>query len=528
MIPEFPYFFGYMLYSVPMVTKRNQNKQFLLGFILSVSVILRIGLVLNGGQFFFPDEERYNIAREVIHLFENDLKTDALATLLQDADHLGFKILGLLPAFVEFHFGENVQIPGLFFSFFSIVNVYLFYLIANQFDRENHLALIATFLLAISNSFFYFGGHLLPYDAALTFGLCGLFFAVRTPSLASNQSSGRSTKWFTPLFNWLKIDIHMRFRIRTIFSQWMNSTLAGFCTFLTFFTYNGYWTLAGLVLFIHYLPFWDPDRKFLTKFLVSILAVILPFIGLFWIDGVFGQDLLQNYQSFSKTIHQGAFSEGGIMPLKYLWASEGFNIIIWAGLIGFAISQKNIYHHKPFQFGLVGILIVFGSLLIFSVFLQKFVVYGRLVRQIIPFITMIAAQGLALIGEKGRSGKVLQLSLIVAMIFIAGFNFKKPLTLTFPLDFAKNVQTQYPEIRIKPYQISYEAPDIISIDKYQVTFIKYIFPAPNNHPEIQGQVLIQAEHPQKYLPFLFEGISPENRVRFLTTDISMKLIKVSE
>jgi hypothetical protein len=473
-----------------MKPKSPPNDRLILGIILVISLFLRIKLIQNGGLFFFPDEDRYNTAREVVNLFEKNLKTEAFAKLTREADHLGFKVLGLFPAYMEYQWGENAKIPGIFFSLFSLANIFIVYLISKNFGDENQVAIFAAFLMATSNSGFYFSAHLLPYDTALTLGLLGVFFAGRNkPNI-------------------------------------LTSILVGLFAFLTFFTYNGYWTLSGLILVIQFSSFFKQREKVFFYGATTLASFVIPFILVFWVAGIFGNDLLQNYLSFSKTVHQGSFSEGGILPFSYLWESEGLVALIWLGLIGLAISQKKFVQKKSNLVGIIGLLIIYGSLFVFSVGLQKFVVYGRLVKQLIPFIGLVAAQGLPVLKQKISIGKVFQIALITLMIFLTGINFQKPLALQFPLDFAQEIQTNYPDMKIKSHQLSYEAPDSSTVGDYQLVFVKYIFPAPGDQPEIYGEILMRAEHPQKYKPFLFEGFSPENRARFLAQDITMKLIRI--
>ncbi len=468
----------------------NNRPQRILALILIVSTALRFALVLRGGQAFFPDEERYLTARKVIQHQQDGLITDALAELTKEADHLGFKILGLAPAWVEAQFGPNLQIPALFFSLFSVVNIWLIYQIAKQAGADPNTGLLAAALMASSNSLQYFSAHLLPYDPALTFGLLSLLFAVSPKPGA------------------------------------LAASLTGFWAFCTFFTYNGYWTFAGFALLVYALRLahnWDWKAAF--KGSLALAAFAVPLVFFFWAAGIFGNDLLADYIFFSNTIHQGSFDEGLTLPIQYLWDSEKLVALVWLALIGLGFSQKETCQNPSFRLGLAGLGLIYGILVLFSVGLHKFVVYGRLVRQLIPLIVLAAAHGF--LPPKTQPPRTKWVPFILAGLLLigTGINFITVFSLQFPADFAAAVQSQHPEFELKPAEMSYEAPDSVETGSFEAVYVKYIFPAPGGEIQAEGQLIAQAAHPQTYRPFLYEGFSPENRQKFIQTDITMRVYR---
>ena len=93
--------------------------------ILLVSLGLRWLLVFQGGQYFFSDEERYEVSRKVaLLILKNNLK-EALAQLFTAPEHLGFKVIGVIPALLEHFIHASLVVPALFFSLFSVFNLFL-------------------------------------------------------------------------------------------------------------------------------------------------------------------------------------------------------------------------------------------------------------------------------------------------------------------------------------------------------------------------------------------------------------------
>jgi hypothetical protein len=147
--------------------------------ILFVSSVLRWILILRGGQFYFPDESRYGIAQDaLVLLLEGKVKT-ALLTLMGELAHVGFKITALIPALFENVFNTTLALPAIFFSFFSILNLLLIWMIALKAGAPTRVANYALLIAACSQVLLYYSRHLFPYDQAMFFGLLGLYVALK-------------------------------------------------------------------------------------------------------------------------------------------------------------------------------------------------------------------------------------------------------------------------------------------------------------------------------------------------------------
>lgn len=177
--------------------------------ILAISVLLRWILILRGGQYFNSDETRYLVSLEAAHLLWQGELREALRQFTISPEHLGFKVIGILPALAEQLVGPNLVVPAMFFSLFSVLNLYLILLLSQRGQSTANESLYALFFAASCLSLLYYSRHLIPYDIAMSFGLLALY-------LALTRDQTRQT-----------------------------SLISGGLSFLCFITYNGYWPLAG-------------------------------------------------------------------------------------------------------------------------------------------------------------------------------------------------------------------------------------------------------------------------------------------
>ena len=451
-------------------------------------------LNFKGGQFFFPDEVRYQTSRIIAQNMFNGRFYEAGIIATRSAEHLGFKLIGVIPALLEIVFGENAAVPALFFSFCSLACIYVVWLIALRLGADEREAFLACLMMAGSNAFFYYSRHLLPYDLAMIFGLSAFYLAV----------SGE------PVLR--------------------KSILTGFLAFLTFVSYNGYWTIGAFALVVNVALPEQLSASRISKGILSGLGFIAPF-GLVLLAGnLFGNDLWSSYVEFSGKINQGVFSEGWSLPFAYLWASEHSLLILWLIAIVSSIYALPERHPKRILIFLAGIFTIYGCFVLFSVVFGKFVVYGRLVRQLIPFLALTGAYFLEMILKRqlegNRRGRVAYAAVILVMLLQFGLNFLDVFQLKYPRDFARQVQERYPDFKMNATDMTYTSPDVIQVNSYQAIYIKYIYPFPNPVARNKTDFLMSARHPQQYVPYLYEGFTPGQRSVFLNTDITMGVIRL--
>lgn len=463
----------------------------LLWLMIGISIIVRGLLIVRGGQFFFPDESRYLVSRTVAeHLLGGNLKTAIAA--ITGVDHLGFKIMGIIPALTEALIGETPFIPAFFFSLFNVASLLIVWLLSLRLGADRNEALWAVFFLASSNAFFYYSSHLIPYDLALALGLFGFYIGVCSKS--------------RPLI----------------------TALAGFFAFLTFVTYNGYWILAVLVILSPSLLTDKPHSRWIIKPLLAASGFLFPLFSIVLLGKLLiGKNLIESYLSFSGNIVQGAFSEGHTLPFAYLWEAEKFLSIVWLSFIIYSVILLRKARPQRIIIWLGALVFIYGNLVIFSVFLNKFVVYGRLVRQMIPFIALSSAFALRILEYKIQN-RYFAPCVVAAVLIIAGINFRSPLLLTYPIEFERRAHGLHSDFELPREMMSYMSPDKVEVGSYTSYYIKYIYPFPKEHIPSQGQIVMRASHPQRYKPYLYEGFTPERRAIFQSTQFDMLIIRNDE
>jgi hypothetical protein len=481
----------------------------LLILILFVSWVLRILLVAAGGQFYWPDEYRYQRSRDAVeHTFCGDVR-HALGDL-DKADHFLFRVVGVIPATVEYvvehtfrgdarhalgdsdeadhllsrvvgvtsaadeHVVEqHAKIPALFFSFFSVLCLWLIWRIALKTGAEEPEALLATFLLALASSFLYYSRHLLPYDLSMAFGLSALLVALRNPP------------------------------------KYRDSCLCGLLCSACFLSYNGYWTLAFFAILVHGVYSRDCSWQFISRVAASVLSFAAPLVILVGLNAARGVNFLQEYVSFAAGIRQGTFSEGWSLPFEYLWHAEHFLLPVW--ILAFACclyeARSRSSSRRP-GMAMAGVLFICGTLVLFSVGLHKFVVYGRLARQLVPFFCLITAYCLSRLRSTNAVSRWLLAVVCFVLALQAGLNFCRPLVQAFPREFKQRAGRMMAS----------------SGEQYTLLYVHHIWPVHADTVSSPFTVICRQRHPLEFLPYQYEGYDPNQRRFLRSNDISMCLV----
>lgn len=449
----------------------------LLWAILLISIALRVGLVLSGGQDYWADEDTANSGHILEALERHDYQEPL--SRLDHPDRPLFKVVGLIPAAIGQVTGHPRTVYALFFAMATVVDIWLIAGIARRLGAGEAESLLAAAFLAMSVTFLYWARHVTSYDLAMTFALFALYVGL---------APGRP-------------DRHV----------YVCGLLAG-CAFLS---YPGYWYTGGAVSLICAIE----RSKRLPGFLrYSALAAagVLTTIGLaVGASAALGGHLLQGFIRYSGTIAQGTFDEGWSLPFEYLWHAEHVVLAVWMVSAVWWLWQPQAIATSPrLRAGLIGVVVIYGMLAIFSVMLHKFVVYGRLSRQLVPFFCLVAAYTVdRLRTSDDRLVRQLAPVLVVAMIVQAAVNFRGPFTQLFPADFiARNrpddvVAARYERLIWLNARPLYPGPDAVTLPSHYVT-------------------LAEAPHPVVYLPYQYEGFTPEQRQALRSADIHMRLLGV--
>ncbi|MET0618623.1 MAG: glycosyltransferase family 39 protein [Thermoanaerobaculia bacterium] len=450
---------------------RERPYRRLLFGLLGAAVVLRVALVLSGGQKFWPDEIRYDRARAATEaLWQGDLA--AARRAVAHPEHSLFSIIGLLPAAIEQVAGRDDRIPSLFFSLFSVMSIALLYGLVRQLGESEPAACLAALLLGLSTTHLYYARHLLPYDAAMAFGLGALTAAVRPTS------------------------------------NLKGTVLCGVLAGATLLTYNGYFLLAGSALVMNVL--WASSRRDAARRLgVGAAACALPLAATTVVGTLQNGDFLRGWGDFITGVTQGKFAEGWRLPFSYLWHAEHLLTALWAAAFLFAaVRLVRGDRSRAFLFGVAGILLIYAGLVVGSVSLRKFVVYGRLVRQLVPFACVLSAVAIQRIAATGSRGRIVGRAAVVGAICQAAWNFHPPLVQVFPADF-RRMAAEIPNPGRRPRMLLYA---------------DFIYPKPVL-PPAEGAVLLARRHPLQFLPYQYEGYGPDVREDLRTVNIEMRLVE---
>jgi len=447
---------------------------------LVVSAGLRVRLVAHGGQGFWSDEARYDQARDAAARLAGGDYAAAAGALFGGADHLLFKVIGLIPAGLERLVGASAFLPGCFFAGFSVLNILLVAWIARTAGANRREAALAALLMMAAVTQFYYARHFFPYDAALSFGLLALGMGWRPTA-----GAGRSLA-------------------------------CGLCAGLGFLTYTGSWFFGGMVLVGHVLTGWPDRAGMVRRALVAAAGLALPIltaIGLArWLAGV---DLVASFLAFSLTIKQGDFGGGGRLLREYFWSAEGLNALLGvaAVLAGLGGARRG---DRGFHWA-AGVVCMLAGLWFFSDVAHRFVIYGRTARMVVPLVCLVGAFALERLWTKGEPARRFAATLLAVVVLQAAANFWAPWRQVFPGHFHQRAAELQRDLRAAGEQ-------------RQLVTIFAEMPRPDTLIKAlpDHDVLLAAPNPLHYRPYLFEGWREKDRALLEQTDIRMRLIAVNQ
>jgi hypothetical protein len=464
------------------VTASGRTRLFLLALV-ALSLGLRAALILSGGQGYWPDEARYVRSRVAIAQARAGAWSSA-ASSLAHPDHVLFPVLGLVPAAVDpatrgariFEL-SGATIPALFFSLFSAASLLLVYGVARRLGETETSACLAASMLALSATQLYYARHLLPYDAALALLLASLYAGLRRPDSARD------------------------------------SVLCGALACAGFLTYNGYWLLVIFAGLAHVTrpPFSRP--LVLRRASAAGAGFAAPILAMAAADAAVRGGFFRRWLDFAGTVTQGSYAEGWRLPFAYLWHAEHLMTLLWAASFAYAAARLARGDRSgAFALGVSGILFVYVGLATVSVALQKTVVYGRHVRQLVPFACLLAGAALGrLFARGGVRGRLALAAVLAAACVQAAFDFRRPLAQVFPDRFRRMAE-------------SLPNPDGAP---RRILCAEHIYPTPAPPLADAGEVLLSRDHPLQYLPYQYEGYSPSERTTLRAADIRMRLVRVT-
>lgn len=468
--------------------------------LLLASYGLRLALVQQGGQLFKPDEWRYRDAARIAHNIRALRLADALDEMLLYENHPGAKAAFTLPALLhrmvyalqpeneqswdlswELGLGDY-RLSAAFLALPSVLSIGLIYLIARRSGGDEREALLAAFVLAASNSWLISSRHLLPYDISLCLTLVA---------------------WAVSL------------RRRT--NNWTLGMLVGFMLCAALLIYMNYWAVVGLIALLDLLASAKCWRETLARLAqLALGAALLLWITFAYNLAVAQIDLFGNLAWLARSVTQGSFDEGIIFPFRYFGDAEGMMSLVWAG--GLLLACWRIWRRRlPLRHRAtlwIGCLLgLYGVLTLVSSGLHIFVLYGRSVRILLPFIALVCGWSFADWLRPRRSSLT---ALFVGVVcIVALFNFSGLAAVRFSRDIARQVVAEYGDYAIASTYYGQRKIRKMSPEdahgRYSLVNAFFIYPITEQSERPPGRVLLEAPHPLNYRPFQYEGMTPEMR-----------------
>src|SRR5206468_2674053 len=126
-----------------------------IAILLALASIARIVLVVQGGQFYWPDERLYSQVLDIYDLHKGHA-FDIVKALVATQDHLGFALLSAVPAGIQLSIGHAQSradnglmiLPGILLAQASVAAIALVYAIARRSGRDTTEAFIAALLMS--------------------------------------------------------------------------------------------------------------------------------------------------------------------------------------------------------------------------------------------------------------------------------------------------------------------------------------------------------------------------------------------
>ncbi len=481
--------------TIPFLPYRLRHWHALL-LILLVSFLLRLLLVANGGQMYWPDERRYWSSTTVADkLYAGDFK-NVIASLLKYRSHAGMTSPALIPAYLHRLMYEtqdnggvswndywrnqlgDYRLSAVFFAIPSVLSIGMVYLIALQAGAHKDEALLSAFFLATSNSWFIYSRHFLPYDISMLLGLAALYAALRL-----RNSSVRG------------------------------AALIGALMFCAFWIYFAHYFFMFAIAFLFCVMLARKRLDLVMRpigILVGALLLLAPIMLFNFL--ILDADMFSMMHLFGYTAI-GDYDEGLLLPFLYFRDAEGLTALVWLAGIVAALNllrrQRPGRRHRAILW-LSGLALLYLSMCLFSSGLHIVALAGRFVRPIVPFAALICAYAFAPLLK--RLGFKRSMLLLLAACIISAGNFLAAINQRFYIEVARDVLDEYASVSFEttflpPAKGLYFANPKRKDARYILVNAGYYHPVTEMSDRPEGKVILQVSHPYNYKPYQYEHLT---------------------
>ena len=460
--------------------------------VLAAGWLVRLALILLGGQFCWPDEWRYYRGVELLSRMMHGEFAEPLRQNLLQGGHVGYVFTSMIPAALQGVLGvvtglradQTLWLPAAIFALFSAAIPALVHAIALRAGATRREAATALVFTALSTALLHYSRHLLPYDLSMFLWLLALWVGMRPGPLA-----------------------------RT-------SLACGLLGGAAFIIYNGYWLAVGLCLAAHVL--WRPGSvaAAVRRALPAFAGLVTPLLALVLLGWMVDVSFLGSLREHSGSLIGGRYEEGATVTWQYLWYNEGPLLVVW--LAGAALALR-----VPRARAWVGLALgIYAAHVLFSLGLEKFVVFGRLVRQKIPFLGLAAAAGWTrALPDRPRPPR----GALAALLFITAVNWTPIFAQRFPDDVQRAAESRVGRANLRVMTTIVGAPvrdepDLLRPARYVIVNTCLLKPVNGEIPLPAGETVFETPHPQQQPWHWFDGMWPHERVVLRKPEHHMRLI----
>lgn len=484
----------------------------LLLLLLVALFVLRLQLVARGGQFFIPDEVRYLRALRFANLLVQGhwgLALDSLIVQIEEgrltyvADHNGFTLVALPASLLQgavkvglgYEFSQTFWIVAVYNAGWAMAAVWLLYALCRRLGAGEWEALLAAALLGLSATFHLYASHLVPYDISLALGLLALYLS----------ADPRPAGW--------------------------RDFLSGLATCLSFLSYNAFWQLAGIAFGTQVWFALRHGGRPARRVAVWLGAACLIPLGLLlhcWLREI---NPIQGYLNMVRYQNSGLFGdfdEGWLIPWLYFWHAEHVLLVLWVGLPLLAWGRRP-GERVPFRlvYGLAVAGLIYVSMAACSDVLRILSVYGRMGRQLVPFLCMAGAAGFSLFVQRLARPARAYGALLLTVVLVSAVNLRPLVRQQFPLDVLRRFMGEYTNLCVRlsvrgPAQ--HASPELLRPARYVLTNYRALFPVRGLEPVPEGRVLFSTPHPLAYRAAHYDGFMRSERKLLREADLTIKLI----
>jgi len=470
--------------------------------LLALASLLRLVLVVQGGQLYWPDERLYTQVLDIFDLHRGS-PFDIVKALVSTQDHLGFALISAIPAATQFWLGHALSrsgnglmiLPGILLSQASVLSIAVVYAIARRAGRDWIEAFIAAALMAAATTMFYYSRHLLPYDSSLLLALvalwCGLGTRPRDSIACGAAASG------------------------------------------AFITYNGYWLIAGVVLVLHVVREGRTTiRSALMRALFAAVGFVMVPVVIMVVELATGAPLLfGGMRRLAGTVTDGYAPEGFTVPWAYLWHAEHGLLFVWIAAALFVVLGRADWNGPRRQTATTWVLaatFVYLGLGAASAVLHAFVVMGRQSRQVVPFLCLATAAAAMELVERKRWSSWIVPACVAALVLQVGWNFRQPLLQRFPRDVISEITAKYGPV---DFDNTIQGPPLTHdhVESQWVLFnAQHLYHPRAPRPPLPASLIevMRFRHPLEFLPYQYEGLEPMERQVLRGNDIAIRLVDI--